>query len=466
MVSRTCKQRMAAGAYLLPPFADDKINILHKLIFIRNFWYYFFMYDGITLERSKMSSRAAFEFRRIPALQGQPASIPLKLNNPGWAPLSGFIIVSVVAGLAFAATAEFSRKETVVGFLNLREGTARMAAPRPGTLTALMVGNGDLVAAGTPLFTVDTSQGLQNGGTLDAALKAGLQQQITLLEEQTEAEGNRIKRETDRLTTQIQGATNQLSSLDTQRKLQVERASVMEARLKALQELRAKGYVSEAEFRAREETWLGQRQGLAAIDQQMTALATDLTQARIDLDRAMLDSADRLSRLSASKAELRQRLAEVAAQGLQILRSPVAGRVTALQATVGQRLDPVRPVLVVVPENASLRADLFVPSSAIGFVEKGQQVRLMYDAFPYQHFGAHGGVVEAVSETMLTPQEVVGPLQLEEPTYQVSVRLDRETIDADLKTVRLQADMTVRADIILERRTLLQWVLESLKLSR
>jgi len=390
------------------------------------------------------------------------SSIPLCLNNRGWAPITGFLAASIVTALVYASVAEYARKERVTGYLTPREGVARVSAPRSGIVTQLMVKHGDLVAAGDPLFVVDTSHGLAGGGTLDAAMRAGLERQVALLDEQIAAEQARFGTDQARLTARINGLLAELPSLETQRTLQVERASVTEARLKALGELRTKGFVSEAEYRAREEAWLSQRQSLAAIDQRITTLKAELAQARIDQDRAPLDSNDRLSRLTASQAELRQRLAEVDAQGGQLIRAPMAGRVTSLQAHVGQRLDPAKPVLTVVPEGATLLAELFVPSRAIGFVEVGQPVRLMYDAFPYQHFGTYGGVVEKVSQTMVTPQEVVATVPLTEAGYRVSVKLDRGTVDVEEKTVSVQTDMRLQAEIFLEDQTFIIWILDKL----
>jgi membrane fusion protein len=74
----------------------------------------------------------------------------------------------------------------------------------------------------------------------------------------------------------------------------------------------------------------------------------------------------------------------------------------------------------------------------------------MYDAFPYQHFGTYRGEVVKVSQTILTSSDVAGPIKLTEPGYRVTAALDRPNIDAYGKTVPLQPDMLLKADIILE----------------
>jgi membrane fusion protein len=101
-----------------------------------------------------------------------------------------------------------------------------------------------------------------------------------------------------------------------------------------------------------------------------------------------------------------------------------------------------------------------VPAHAIGFIAPGQAVRILYDAFPYQEFGAHSGVVRAVSQTMTTEDD--GPIRLREPSYRVHVALNRFDIDIHTRTVPLQPDMTLKADVIQDKRPLIRWLLAPL----
>ena len=103
-----------------------------------------------------------------------------------------------------------------------------------------------------------------------------------------------------------------------------------------------------------------------------------------------------------------------------------------------------------------------MPTSAAGFVAPGQRVRLMYEAFPYQRFGTYWGTVETVSRAVLGPDDVRGPVRPREPSYRLTARLDRASVDAFGREVALQPEMGVRADIVLERRSLAAWVTEPL----
>jgi membrane fusion protein len=90
-------------------------------------------------------------------------------------------------------------------------------------------------------------------------------------------------------------------------------------------------------------------------------------------------------------------------------------------------------------------------------------VRLAYEAFPYQRFGLHNGRVHNVSGTLLRPAEIVGPMAVRDPSYRVTVTLDRQSIQAFGREFPLGADMTLRADIVFDRRSLLDWVLDPVR---
>jgi membrane fusion protein len=109
-----------------------------------------------------------------------------------------------------------------------------------------------------------------------------------------------------------------------------------------------------------------------------------------------------------------------------------------------------------------LQAELLVPTRAIGFVQPGQEVKILYDAFPYQHFGTYGGRVIKVAQTILTSSDISAPVELREPVYKVIVALDQVDIDVHSRRIPLQADMRLSAQIILNHRSLIKWFLDPL----
>jgi membrane fusion protein len=394
-------------------------------------------------------------FRPLP---GGPPLEGLSLRRPGAAVLTGFLALSLAAAGVYGATASYARKQTTTGLLVPGAGIARVSAPRAGVVTALYVADGSLVTAGAPLFTLDSRQGMVDGGTLEGRVGEALDRQAALLRDQVADENLRLGQERQSLEDHLNGLTAERRAVVAQKVILEARAKTAQARLDAVGDLHRRGLITETEYRNREDSWLALRQEQATLDQRLAALDDETRQEESHRRQLSGDSADRMAKLSSGLADVSQRRAEASVQGAMVVRAPVAGRVSALQASLGQRVDPAKPVLALLPSGSDLRAELFVPSRAIGAVRRGQTVRLMYDAFPYQRFGAYRGVVTGVSETMLAADEVVGPVRPSEPSYRVTVRLERPTVRAFDRDIALQPDMTVRADIQLERRTLLAWM--------
>jgi membrane fusion protein len=164
-----------------------------------------------------------------------------------------------------------------------------------------------------------------------------------------------------------------------------------------------------------------------------------------------------------AQAQLEQRRADAQSRSEYVVRSPMAGHLAALPVRVGQTLAPGDAVAVIVPQGSRLEAELYVPSRAAGFIRPGQEVRLLYQAFPHQRFGAGAGEVIAVSRTVLAPNEVAIPgIDVGEPVFRVQVRLAREYVQAYGQRTPLQAGMLLTADVIIDRRTLLEWLLDPL----
>ena len=68
------------------------------------------------------------------------------------------------------------------------------------------------------------------------------------------------------------------------------------------------------------------------------------------------------------------------------------------------------------------------------------------------------GTIRTVSTTVLAPDEVgVQGLDIEEPVYPIRL-VSREVMHAYGEVVRMQPGMLVSAEIIVERRSLIQWL--------
>ena len=131
----------------------------------------------------------------------------------------------------------------------------------------------------------------------------------------------------------------------------------------------------------------------------------------------------------------------------QQLRSPKSGLVFDLQATSsGYVANNERPVLKIVPTD-NLVAKLFIANSEIGFVKKGQPVKVRVDAYPYNEFGDVSGTIKSIGSDVLEPDEKQNYYR-----FPVTVVLDSQYLDYRGKRLPLASGMSINANIRLRQR--------------
>jgi len=144
--------------------------------------------------------------------------------------------------------------------------------------------------------------------------------------------------------------------------------------------------------------------------------------------------------------------------------APAAGIVTTVLVEPGQMVTPGTPLATIIPAHSILEAHLYSPSRSIGFVRAGQEVLLRYLAYPHQKFGMYRASVTSVSRNPMTPAELgfTPPDGSREPVYRIRVALEGQAIRAYGRLEPLQPGMQLEADILLDRRRLIEWIFEPL----
>ena len=188
---------------------------------------------------------------------------PLSIKATVWA-IAAFVALVII----FLFLAPFARKETVAGYLMPTAGTARVYAPQPGIVSAVQVQEGQDVEEGQPLLSVTTAQVAADGQDVNLAMLDALVRQRDLLTRQIPAEEVRTRSERERLAALIQGLEAEAAHIEGQMATQRERIRLMEGLVAVAARLNPRGYVSDLEYRRREEALLEQRQNLDVLGQQ------------------------------------------------------------------------------------------------------------------------------------------------------------------------------------------------------
>lgn len=376
--------------------------------------------------------------------------------------LAGLLIAVLLGGAAFAATASYARKETVVGWLTPEAGMIRLAARQGGIISSVHVREGDRVVIGQPIATLTLSSVLEGGDSF-AALSRSLDAQESAAQARAAAGLATLAAEQRQLADRRAALNRELSETRRRIGLQDERLALARAEVVRAETIAAQGFLPRRELEARRGAELAVQQEASTLSSQALTFQREIGEVDARLAAIPIDIAAARAEAASTRAGLDQQATETEAQGRYVVVATVAGRVAALPVDAGQTVAPGTAVAVLTAGDSALEAELYAPSRAIGFVREGQEVRLLYQAFPHQKFGTGEGVVTSVSRTVLAPAEVAIPgLQVQEPVFRVRVKLARDSVAAYDETVPLQPGMLLSADVVIDRRSLLEWLLDPL----
>jgi len=414
--------------------------------------------QGSLFRQDTLFRPEAIEYQRHHRRWGKVALLqPVSTKFLSWS-----LVAAIAAIAVFLCLAPYARKQTVIGYLTPASGTAKILASQDGVIQQVYVRQGQDVRKGQSLLTIGTQQMSADGKSVQDEILSVLTGQKTMLQQQIDAEQTRESAERNRLRTLLRGHATEMTILQEKIATQHDRIKLAESLVISATELHDKGYLSNLEYTRRLSGILEEKQSLSTLNQQVLKLRGEIAEAESSLDQLPATMGEKIQSLRTELSATEQRISETNSRRAYTVQSPVDGYVALLAAAPGQTADPRRVQMEIVPSGSALRAQLFVPARAIGFIEPGERVRVLYDAFPYQEFGTYGGVVTEVSHTMQNAADASGPIRLEQPAYRVTASLDSTSIDASGKRFLLEPDMTLRAEIILEKRPLIRWLLEPL----
>ena len=356
--------------------------------------------------------------------------------------------------VAVAIWGEYTRRERVEGYLALDVGAARVLIPDPGRVAELLIKEGDEVAAGAPIARITYDRSTAETSATELASRRNLlereQQQVKELGEQQVAQVRK----------RVKDLEGELAQADREIKLQEERVRSAREQATRFQQLAKEKFVSDLVAKQKQDEVTDQEIKLQALRRTRSQVDRDLSAAKMEEPSIQLRSRGQVDQVSRQLSELQESLAGAEARRETVIKAPVSGTVTNIAVVQGQSVPADTPLATVLPKGSGLHVELLVPSRAIGFIQKGQQVVLRYEAFPHERFGQYGGTVLEISRNVWAPGDKIGPLTVKEPVYRVDVKLERQSVAALGAEIALRPGMLVNADILLERRTLLEWLFE------
>ena len=388
---------------------------------------------------------------------------PISFSLFAWTTL--FLICAILAMLFLGS---YTSRSAVSGQLAPDAGLVKLYAPQSGEVIGKHVTEGATVKAGDVLYILSSDRDSSKIGATQAAISTQIEQQKSSLDHEIVETRLLESEQRDGIIKKISDLQSEIAVLAQATSLQSDRVKLAEDTLARYQALSAKDYISKEQFQQKAEDLLDQKQRLQDLERNKINTSSELSDQQITLKSLGMKSENELSELNRSLASAQEQLTDSESKRRIVITAPISGMATAVLVDVGQTVDSSRPLLSIVPQNAVFRAELYAPSRAIGFVRPGQEVILRFQAYPYQKFGHQIGIVESVSRTALTANEIndagmsVGGLNDREPRYRIIVKLPTQTIRAYGQQQSLQTGMLIDADILQEKRRLYEWALEPL----
>jgi hemolysin D len=150
-----------------------------------------------------------------------------------------------------------------------------------------------------------------------------------------------------------------------------------------------------------------------------------------------------------TKATQRERLTQ--------LTAPVDGTVKQLAIhSVGGVVTAAQALMIVVPDSATVTAEVSIANLDIGFVNAGQKASVKLETFPYTKYGTVPATVDVVTADAVTDEK-------RGSYYPATLTLDKRTMNIDGKQVAISPGMNVTAEIKTGERRVIEYLLSPIQ---
>ena len=381
-----------------------------------------------------------------------------------WCTAATAIITALLALLVFG---QYTKRTRIHGITVPAAGVLKLAASQPGIVIERHVEEGQLVRAGEVLFVVWSERMTETAGQRAGAQTAVLEQlgrRRASLSEESERRARLFEQQEAALSRRLSALELEAGQLRHELATQAAREASAGEQAARFEQLAQQGFVSPQTALQRRDELLEQTARHQALYRSLLGVRREIGVVAGELKQLPLRAAQQQAEVHREISSLEQDIVSAEAARKLVVTAPTDGVVTAIAAERGQHVG-LQPLATVLPSGSPMEVHLFAPSRAIGFVERGQKVRVRFAAYPFQKFGQHDGEVVQVSRVALAPAELPPQLALPVPPeslYRVTVRLAAPHVMAYGHAQPLTAGMQLEADVMQDRRRLIEWVFEPL----
>jgi len=396
------------------------------------------------------------------AKQAAMSSGRVVLKSPAMVTITVLVIGATTLVLVLLLLfGEYTKRTNVSGNVEPDHGQVKILPPQTGQILKRYIQENQHVNLGDVLFVLSSERTTNFGETGAAAVLALHERQASLARDLVNLT---LQQALQRVASQrrIADLRAQLAQMGQEIDGQHHRVENAQVTYDRYVDLGKSNFVPAVEVQQHADDLLDQQGKLSSMERSSRELQSQIEALQAEIAAEPLKDVSQKDEIERDISSLQQNLAEAEAGREVRITAPISGTVVGIQVEPGQTANSSEPLASVIPDGSSMVAYFYAPSSAIGFVKPGQIVMLRYQPFPYQKFGQHQGVVTDVSHTAIKaiPASVISPNG--EPLYRITVKPDEQSVLVYGRNETLQPDMQVDADILTDRRRLIEWIFEPL----
>lgn len=418
-----------------------------------------------------------------------PAALSLQETPAHPAPrrIAAAICALFLVALIWSILGEIDIVAVAPGRIVVSDRSKTLQSLEAGVVRKVLVKDGDIVQAGQVLVELDATNASADRATireqLQAAVSEGQRTAALMLSLQTSrppvlnrSESEPVSPEARSTSAQLQAEWHDITAKlgrfaaeQGRRQAEIRTVEALIAKLEAtLPIARAR----EADFKSLTD------QGFISTHAQQ-----DRTRERIEQERDLATQQARLLEARAVVNEAGHAKAAYSAEALRLLserntqshlkrqqliqelgKSEQKSRLTQLTAAVsgtvqqvaihteGGVVTPAQVLMVIVPKDAEVTAEVTVDNKDIGFVRAGDSSRIKLETFPYTRYGTVDATVKSVTADAVN-DERKGAI------FPATLSLARAAINVDGKLISLSPGMNVTAEIRIGKRRVIDYLL-------
>lgn len=395
--------------------------------------------------------------------------------------------LSVFAFIAWAAFAPISEVARAPGEIIPQGRTRSVQHMDGGIVNEVLVNERSEVEAGQLIMRLDGTgirQDLQEIEQARIALQLKAERLKAFLENRSPdfnnipASAEAIQREGIAFRSMHGNSSNEASVLKQQLAQKIESAEAFDSQqatyrrnvsligkeVESLRQLHAQGLITETRWLDAQRrlsdaqgqlatSLSGRQQASATINEYKQRIATAESQRDDGHVKELIDTQNQLAQLNERFGKIQERV-----ERLEV-RAPVTGIIKGLSGrNPGNVIKPGETLFEIVPTTDTMVADIRISPQDIGQVKLEQPVRIKVSTYDFARYGSISGKLSMISATTFTDEKG-------QKYFSATVALDRNELTHGTHRLELLPGMTIEADIITGKKTVLGYLLKPVRIA-